>query len=69
MKEEGWVIHKNSRMPGRVSYTGPTWERAGIREQYKEVYDSELKAKSLAYHLTLANPGVGFSVAKRPNQD
>lgn len=69
MKEEGWVIYKNSRDPGRVSYTGPTWDRAGIREHYREVYDSELKAKSLAHHLTHANPGVGFSVAERPKKE
>ena len=61
-----WVIYKNSRCPAHVSYSGPTWERANLRGLYQDVYHDFFKASSIDYHLTLANPGVGFSVAERP---
>lgn len=56
-----FVIHKSSRVPSDESYSGPTWDSAGIRDRYKPVYDNVEEAIDLAYLLTKANP-VGFRV-------
>jgi len=33
-----YVIHKVDEVPKYTSYSGGTWDRAGIRSLYKEVY-------------------------------
>ena len=56
-----YIIYKSTRLPGTVSYTGPTWDSAGIRHLYKEVYENQLEAERIAAILVEYN-GVGFSV-------
>lgn len=56
-----WVISKTSRFPGLTSYSGPTWEQAGIRDMYESTYDDYKTAKALAVILSNFNP-VGFDV-------
>ena len=58
-----YVIHKTSRYPGRVSYSGSTWDQAGIRHLCKDYYESREEAKMLAVILTRFNP-VGFDVSE-----
>jgi hypothetical protein len=58
-----YVVHKNSRLPGDVSYTGATLDIAGLRNEYKETYDSYEEALSFAKKLTPFNPGVGFDAS------
>lgn len=57
-----YVIHKSSRVPAHISYTGPTLDRAGLRDQYKETYDNYKEAKAFADELSKYNP-VGFEVS------
>lgn len=56
-----YVIYKSTRLPGITSYTGPTWDYAGVRHLYKEVYENRFEAERIAAILTQHN-GVGFSV-------
>ena len=56
-----YVIHKSSRMPGVVSYTGSTLDRAGLRGEYKETYEDREEAENFAKQLGQYNP-VGFEV-------
>ena len=56
-----YVIHKTSRAPNAVSYSGPTWDYAGIRIRYREQYADKKEAEALAKTLTKSNP-VGFVV-------
>jgi len=56
-----YVIYKGSRIPGSVSYSGPTWDRANLRHKYKEQYQEREEAKALALELSRYNP-VGFDV-------
>jgi hypothetical protein len=58
-----FVIHKNTRIPTDVSYSGPTWDKANIRHLYKPQYDDEKHAEMLAMCLTYENM-VGFSVSE-----
>ena len=58
-----YVIHKSSRLPAHVSYTGPTLDRAGLRDQYKETYTDKAEAEAIAKILTEYNP-VGFDVSQ-----
>lgn len=58
-----YIIHKNSRSPGFVSYSGITWDQAGLRNSYRETYETKEGAEFLAKKLSEANP-VGFSVAE-----
>lgn len=58
-----YVIHKTTRLPGDASYSGATWDRAGIRDRYREKYDSKREATALAAKLTECNP-VGFEVTR-----
>lgn len=58
-----YVIYKASRLPRTESYSGPTWDQAGIREQYQVQYDNADSAQILAAILTEYN-GVGFKVAE-----
>lgn len=57
-----YVIYKSSRAPTDQSYSGPTWDVAGIRHRYKRVYDDIREAEELAVVLTSFN-GVGFKVS------
>jgi hypothetical protein len=57
-----YVIHKSSRTPGKISYSGPTWDKAGIRDAYKETFLHEETAKDIAEMLSEHNP-VGFAVS------
>lgn len=58
-----YVIHKNSRLPNKKSYSGPTWDKAGIRHLYKEQYDNKKEAIRCASCLVIFNP-VGFKVSE-----
>ena len=58
-----YVICKNSRDAGVVSYSGPTWDSAGIRNLYQPHYRSKDWALRLAKFLTKHNP-VGFHVVE-----
>ena len=58
-----YVICKNSRESGEVSYSGPTWDEAGIRNLYQPTYRSKDWALRIAKFLTKHNP-VGFHVVE-----
>ena len=60
-----FVIHKTSRRPDGDygSYSGPTWDFAGLRDRYQAFYVSRNEAEELAGYLTIYNP-VGFLVSK-----
>lgn len=58
-----YVIYKSTRLPTAVSYNGPAWDSAGIREQYQIQFDTLETARNLAIKLTEFN-GVGFKVAE-----
>ena len=57
-----YIIHKNSRYPQK-NYSGPSWYFAGIKDRYKESYDTYEEARELADKLSSVN-GVGFTAAK-----
>jgi hypothetical protein len=57
-----FVIHKTSRMPTDVSYGGPTWDAADLRDIYQETYDDLAHAEWIAAKLSQHNP-VGFAVS------
>lgn len=57
-----YVIHKASRMPHEISYSGPTWDRAGLRAYYREQYTNKEEAENLAWLLSDYN-GDGFQVS------
>jgi hypothetical protein len=56
-----YIVHKATRSPMVFSYTGPTWDEAGIRSRYQEVYASKDEAEEIAAILSKHNP-VGFAV-------
>lgn len=56
-----YVISKSSRTIGPVSYNGPTWDNAGLRQWRKDLYDDREEALALAALLSRTNP-VGFIV-------
>lgn len=56
-----YIIYKSTRLPGILSYSGGTWDQAGIRNRYKEQYDDKEEALELASILSSYN-GVGFEV-------
>jgi len=56
-----YTIYKNSRIPREQSYNGSTWDKAGMRHAYKEMYDTREEAQDLADILSQVN-AVGFSV-------
>jgi hypothetical protein len=58
-----YVIHKVTRIPTDKSYSGSTWDKANLRDRYKEQYESEEEALLLAKALEYDNP-VGFAVAR-----
>jgi hypothetical protein len=59
-----YVIHKSSRAPDPLgSYSGSTWDKAGIRQLYRPFYYIRAGAQAIADQLTAANP-VGFQVSK-----
>lgn len=58
----GYVIYKSTRLPRTDSYAGPTWDFAGIRDQFREVYADRGEAERIARELTKFN-AVGFEVA------
>lgn len=58
-----YVIHKTSRAPGDQSYSGSTWDRAGMRTRYRETYSNKAEAERIAKILTKYNP-VGFVVSE-----
>lgn len=58
-----YVIHKWSRNPASSSYSGPTWDNAGLRDRYKDVYTNKDEALELAKILGEYNP-VGFEVSE-----
>ena len=62
-----YVIYKSTRLPGPASYSGPTWDSAGIRHLYKETYENKVDAEKIAAILTEHN-GVGFSVDAVTNE-
>lgn len=57
-----YVIYKATRVPADISYSGPTWDSAGIRNRYKAVYDDIDDALDIVKVLNQYNP-VGFKVA------
>ncbi len=57
------VIRKFSRSPANESYSGPSWDSAGIRDRWKPVYISRAEAEELARLLAEVNP-VGFQVSE-----
>ena len=59
----GYVIHKRTRAPGKESYSGGTWDKAGIRSAWKPVYVSKSTAEDIADWLSQFNP-VGFEVTE-----
>lgn len=66
-----FVIHKNSRIPTDVSYSGQTWDTANLRSWYREQYYDLDVATALACLLSKYN-AVGFSVkniSKMTNTD
>ena len=58
-----YVIYKKSRYPGKKSYSGPTWDKAGIRHLCEDYYKSKEEARLLAVILSRFNP-VGFDVSE-----
>jgi len=58
-----WVISKRSRLQTDRSYSGPTWDTAGIRNRYQKVYDDHDEAAQCASLLSAHNP-VGFDVVE-----
>lgn len=57
-----YVIHKKHRIPGTVSYTGSTWDEAGLRDEWRDMYTEYEVARLLALFLSRYNP-VGFTVS------
>ena len=57
-----YIIHKSSRALVKRTYSGPTWDVAGLRVYYREYYTDRKLATSLAYILSCSNP-VGFTVS------
>jgi hypothetical protein len=57
-----YVIHKTSRSPTDISYTGSTWDVGSIRRLYQDTYDDLAVAESIAAMLSMHNP-VGFAVS------
>lgn len=57
-----YVIHKISRLPGTVSYSGPTWDEAGLRDEWRDTYEEYDVARILALILSRYNPA-GFTVS------
>ena len=62
-----WVIYKKTREPGRVSYDGPTWDEAGIRNLWKNSYEDKTEAMAIALVLSTWNL-VGFDVHEIKDQ-
>lgn len=58
-----WVVHKKSRTPGLVSYTGATWSNIPNFIKYKEQYDNYEEAVFVAEALSKKNP-VEFTVSE-----
>jgi hypothetical protein len=56
-----FVISKSSRMPGKVSYTGPAWD--DFRHLRKDVYEDRAEAEEHARMLGEVN-AVGFDVTE-----
>lgn len=56
-----YVIHKNSSRLRSESYSGPTWDDAGIRGKRQDVYRTREEAEELAKILSQFNQ-TGFSV-------
>ena len=63
-----YIIHKSSRAPEAISYSGPTWDMAGIRNRYRPQYDNKQDALYWCFILTITNP-VGFKVAEVEDED
>ena len=59
----GYVIHKSTREPSHCSYSGSTWDKAGIRSCYKETYFRKDTAQMYADILSKYNL-VGFKVSE-----
>lgn len=59
-----WVIHKKSRLPGKASYSGATWDMANMRDEYQTAYADKKQAEILACYLSRNNP-IGFKVSKQ----
>lgn len=58
-----YVITKLSRAPRADSYSGPTWDQAGLRHRYKPQYETKEEARALADQLSAYNP-VGFEATE-----
>lgn len=63
--EKTYVIVKWSRSPASTSYSGPTWDNAGIRAQRQANYTDKELAERHAAILSRFNP-VGFTVVETP---
>lgn len=61
--QKKWVIVKVGRVTEDKSYSGATWDRAGLRPQYQEVYFDFDQAMDLAMKLSEYNP-LGFKVVE-----
>jgi hypothetical protein len=61
--EPQYVIYKSTRLPGKESYSGPTWDDIGLRYAYATTYTDLAYAEELAILLSKANH-VGFLVAE-----
>lgn len=64
----GFVIHKNSRTALTLSYSGPTWDSAGIRHLRCDSYANKEYAEAIAIILSKYNL-VGFQVSQRPKKN
>lgn len=62
-----WVIHKKTRAPSKVSYAGPAWDEANMRDEYQSQYKDRKQAEILACYLSRQNP-VGFKVSRAMRQ-
>lgn len=57
-----YIIHKATMSPQEDSYSGPTWDAAGLRELYKPQYTVMWVAEFIAKKLSQYS-NAGFRVA------
>lgn len=60
-----YIICKTSRIGTDRTYSGITWDKANIRNRYRETYSNYTEANDIAFELTKYNP-VGFVVMRKP---
>lgn len=57
-----YVIYKSTRLPTDISYSGPTWDSAGIRHRYRAQYDNLNLVEEIVKILNDYNP-IGFKIS------